>query len=401
MIWEVHPSPYGGLQLAALNMLKHLSKRHTIRLIYLDTKSEAATDYPDLEPYCSHIDSVAREDMSHGRQVLSVARDSLSARKLLSEYRWFFTPAYSPLMAELVQEALRRDKYDVIYASNQVAFYAWPFSTPKVVHAFDCVSVACYKQWREAQRASAKAYWFLAYLANTWTERKILQSFDDCMVVSDEEYAAFKALFPNVKCSVIPLGVDTEFFKPSTLSEEWPSLVFAGDMSYGPNVKAIQYFHSQIYPPLKERFAGLKLFVVGKRPAEAVRSLDSDPSIIVTGFVDDVRPYLARASVVIAPFISGSGTKTKVLEAMAMGKPVVTSSIGVRGINAIHGDTVYVADSPAAFTDHIQELLDDDAKRKRMGDRAREFVEKCHSWNRVAEEVDHIFQRAQTGDCHA
>jgi sugar transferase (PEP-CTERM/EpsH1 system associated) len=395
MLWEVRPSPYGGLQLPAFNILKHLSKRHTIRLIYLDTNPEPATAYPDLEPYCAQIDSVARHEMLRRRQVLAVARNSLSARKLLSKYRCFFTPAYSPLMAELVKQALRRDKYDVIYTSNQVAFYAWPFSMPKVVHAFDCVSAACYNQWREARRASAKAYWLLAYLNNMWTERKIFESFDDCIVVSDEEYEAFKVLLPNLKCSVIAPGVDTEFFKPSTESEECPSLVFVGDMFYGPNVEAIQFFHSQVFETLKKRFPGLKLFVVGKRPAEAVRLLARDPSIIVTGFVEDVRPYLARASVVIAPFVSGSGTKNKILEAMAMGKPVVTTSIGVRGINAIHGDQIYVADSPTVFADRVQELLDDEAKRKRMGDHAREYVEKSHSWARVAEELDHIFQRVQ------
>jgi hypothetical protein len=117
MLWESRPSPYGGASITGLNVLKHLSKRHTIRLIYLDEKMETAAYYPDLEPYCSQIDSVARGEMSRGRQLLAVARDSLRVRKLLSKYRSFFTPAYSSAMAELVQQALLRDKYDVIYTN--------------------------------------------------------------------------------------------------------------------------------------------------------------------------------------------------------------------------------------------------------------------------------------------
>jgi len=395
MLWDTRPSPYSGVGLAALNILKHLSNRHTIQLIYLDN-SEAGIYYPDLEPYCSTIDSVAYEEPSPGRQLLAVARDSLSVRKLRSKYRSFFTPAYSSAMAELVQQALSRDKHDVVYASGRVAFYAWPFGIPKVAHPFDCLSCACYKQWRRAPNASTKAYWLFAYLTNAWTERTILGSFDDCIVVSNEEYEAYKAILPNVKFSVVPHGVDAEFFKPGKLSENWPSLVFVGllDVS-GPNVEAILYFHSQIYETLKKQFVDLKLFVVGKDPTDEVRALANDPSIIVTGFVQDVRPYIARASVVIAPFVSGTGVKTKVLEAMAMGKPVVTTSIGMRGINATPGEHLYVADSPVAFVDRVQELLDDEAKRRRMGYNAREFVKKYHSWEQIAEDIDYILQRAR------
>jgi glycosyltransferase involved in cell wall biosynthesis len=223
-----------------------------------------------------------------------------------------------------------------------------------------------------------------------------LGSFDDCIVVSNEEYEAFKEVLPNVKYSVVPNGVDIEFYAPSEASEEWPSLVYVGVLyPYGPNVEAILYFHSQMYEALKTRFADLRLYVVGPRPIEAVSSLARDPSIIVTGFVEDVRPYIARASVVIAPFVSGTGIKSKVLEGMAMGKPVVTTSIGVRGINATPGEHLHVADSPAAFVDRVQELLEDETKRSRMGYQAREFVKKHHSWEQVAENIDHIFQRAQ------
>jgi glycosyltransferase involved in cell wall biosynthesis len=266
-----------------------------------------------------------------------------------------------------------------------------------VAHPFDCLSCACYKQWRNAPNASTKAYWFLAYVTNAWTERKILGSFDDCIVVSNEEYEAFNAVLPNVNYSVVPNGVDTEFYAPSEASEEWPSLVYVGHLSpYGPNVEAILYFHSQMYAALKNRFADLRLFIVGPKPTEAVRSLASDPSIIVTGFVEDVRPYVARASVVLAPFVSGTGIKNKVLEGMAMGKPVVTTSIGVRGINATPGEQLCVADSPAAFVDDVQALLEDEAKRRRMGHQAREFVKKYHSWEQVAEDIGDIFQRAQS-----
>ena len=204
-----------------------------------------------------------------------------------------------------------------------------------------------------------------------------------------------KMLCPEARCKVVPLGVDTDFFKPLEISEEWPSLVFVGHMSSPPNVDAMKYFHSQVYDTLKRRFPDLKLFVVGQNPHSAIRELAKDPSICVTGFVEDVRPYVARASVVIAPIMSGPGTKTKVLEAMAMGKPVVTTSIGVRGINATHDEHLCIADNSVEFAAHVEGLLLDKAKRRRIGHQAREFVKKHHAWARVTDKIDTIFHEVQ------
>jgi glycosyltransferase involved in cell wall biosynthesis len=394
MIWEERPSPFSGAALPAFNVLKHLGRSHTIRLLYLDDDLAAPRSYPELEQYCSQIDPVPWHHQSHSSKLLSVARDSCAPRKLFSDYRYFLTSAYLPAMASLIQDA-RHDKYDIVYASEPVAFYAWRFSTPKVMHAFDCRSAEFYREYLRARRSMDKLYWFCTYLATRTAEKKLLAAFDASIVVSDKEYHAMKMLCPEARCITVPNGVDIDFFKPLAISEEWPSLVFVGYMSSHPNVDAITYFHSQVYDTLKQRFPNLKVFVVGQNPPPAVRALAKDPSICVTGFVEDVRPYVARASVVIAPFVSGMGIKNKVLEAMAMGKPVVTTSIGVRGINATHGDHLCIADSPLKFADHVEALLLDKPKRRRIGHQAREFVMKHHSWARVTDKIETIFHEVQ------
>ena len=394
MIWEERPSPFSGAALPAFNVLKHLGRSHTIRLLYLDDDLAAPRSYPGLEQYCSQIDPVPWDHQSHSSKLLSVARDSCAPRKLFSDYRYFLTSAYLPAMASLIQDA-RHDKYDIVYASEPVAFYAWRFSTPKVMHAFDCRSAEFYREYLRARRSMDKLYWFCTYLATRTAEKKLLAAFDASIVVSDKEYHAMKMLCPEARCITVPNGVDIDFFEPLAIREEWPSLVFVGYMSSHPNVDAITYFHSQVYDTLKQRFPNLKVFVVGQNPPPAVRALAKDPSICVTGFVEDVRPYVARASVVIAPFVSGMGIKNKVLEAMAMGKPVVTTSIGVRGINATHGDHLCIADSPLKFADHVEALLLDKPKRRRIGHQAREFVMKHHSWARVTDKIEMIFHEVQ------
>jgi polysaccharide biosynthesis protein PslH len=396
MIWEERPSPYSGAALPAFNVLKHLSRSHAIRLLYLDDNLAAPRPYPDLERYCSRIDPVPYHPQSHKSELVSVARDSVAPRKLFSDYRFFFTAKYVPAMASLIQDA-RHDKYDVVYASGPVAFYAWRFGTPKVMHAFDCRSAAYYHEFLGARRSTDKFYWFCTYLATRTAEKKLLAAFNASIVVNGEEYHAMKMLCPEARCMAVPNGVDLDFFKPLDISEDWPSLVFVGYMSTPSNIDAITYFHSQIYDTLKRRFPDLKLFVVGQDPPPTFRELAKDPSIIVTGFVDDVRPYVARGSVVIAPFVSGTGIKNKILEAMAMGKPVVTTSVGVRGINATDGEHLCIADSPVKFADHVEGLLLDKAKRLRIGHEAREFVKEHHSWARVTDSIDAIFHEVHSG----
>jgi glycosyltransferase involved in cell wall biosynthesis len=394
MIWEERPSPYSGTGLPAFNVLKHLSRRHNIRLLYLDHDLAAPRSYPELEQYCSQIDPVPWHHRSRSSKLLSVARDSLAPRKLFSDYRYFLTTAYLPAMALLIQDA-GHDKYDIVYASEPVAFYTWRFSTPKVMHAFDCRSAEFYREYLRAQRSADKLYWLCTYLATRTAEKKLLAAFDESIVVNDEEYHAMKMLCPEAKCAAVPNGVDTDFFKPLGISEEWPSLVFVGYMSSPPNVDAMTYFHSQVYDTLKQRFPDLKLFVVGQNPPPVIRALAKDPSIYVTGFVEDVRPYVAQASVAIAPFVSGMGIKNKILEAMAMAKPVVTTSIGVRGINATHDSHLCIADSPLEFADQVEALLLDEAKRRRIGYQAREFVMRHHSWSCVTDKIEAIFDEVQ------
>jgi glycosyltransferase involved in cell wall biosynthesis len=246
------------------------------------------------------------------------------------------------------------------------------------MQAFDCMSAMSYQEYREFRGLKRSFIGLFVYI-NTNGREKVLATFDASIVVSDERYHAMKMLCPEARCIVIPLGADTGLCKPQEISEYWSSLIFVGYMSTPPNLCAMQYFHSQVYDVLKRRFPVLKLLVVDQNPSPAIRAVVKDQSICVTGFVEDVRAYVARASVVIASFVLSTGTKNKVLKAMTMGKPVVTTSIGVRGVNATHGDHICIAGSLVKFGDEVQPLLLCQAKRRRIVHQAREFVKKHHA----------------------
>ncbi|MCC6398961.1 MAG: glycosyltransferase, partial [Bacteroidetes bacterium] len=192
---------------------------------------------------------------------------------------------------------------------------------------------------------------------------------------------------PGVPKFVVPNGVDTEYFQLPERSPEENTLVFTGAINYFPNTEGIEYFIRDIFPLIQRQVPGVRLYVVGNAPPESVRRLAS-PDIVVTGYVPDVRPYVQRASVYVVPLRIGGGTRLKVLEAMSMRRPIVTTSIGCEGIDVQNGETAFIADDPAAFADATVRLLADRRLRQAMADRGRMFVRERYDWSVVCSKLE-------------
>ena len=207
------------------------------------------------------------------------------------------------------------------------------------------------------------------------------RKFDACVTVSPfhkrliESYHA-KNVF------AIPYGVDLEFFKPKDDTVEYKhTLIFTGAMNYVHNVKAVQWFYHNTFPLILNKIPDTRLLIVGKNPPKGIMDLSENSNVTVTGYVDDVRPYFEQAAIDIVPIVTDDGGfKTKILEAMAMGKPVVSTSIGAQGINVIDGNNIILADGASSFAERVCDLLSDDNYRKTIGRNGRKLVETDYSW---------------------
>jgi glycosyltransferase involved in cell wall biosynthesis len=214
----------------------------------------------------------------------------------------------------------------------------------------------------------------------TWSfEKKYFSRASVCSFVTARDADMFRRICPSTKITVIPNGVDAEFYQPLGEMEEFPSLIFEGNMGFPPNVDAACYFCRAIFPKILKRVPAAKLFLVGKDPAPQVRALQSH-SVTVTGYVDDVRYYLDRATVFICPMRKGAGIKNKMLQAWAMAKPVVATSLAVAGLEAIHMRNVLIADNPYGFSKAVLSLLDGSIDRKSLGVQARRTAVDHYSW---------------------
>jgi sugar transferase (PEP-CTERM/EpsH1 system associated) len=221
-------------------------------------------------------------------------------------------------------------------------------------------------------------------------EQRIAREFDRLVVVSHQERALFPGGAPE-NLSAIPNGVDLEWFSPREEAPQGsspPTLVFTGVMDYWPNVDGITWFVDEVLPLIREKVPDVELLVVGSRPSPEVRRLAQRRGITVTGFVDDVRTYIQRASVCVVPLRIARGIQNKVLEAMSMGKAVVTTPQAYEGVRAKAGDDIVVAADPAAFAAAVVSLLGDAARAGRIGRSARLCVESNYSWARNLATLD-------------
>lgn len=235
-------------------------------------------------------------------------------------------------------------------------------------------------------------------------ERMLMGKFDRVLVTSKTDREAFLALgndsrdaasADSSRLLVLPNGVDLDYFTPGNPAEREPAtLVISGKMSYHANVSMVLFFINQILPKIRARRPDVKVVVVGKDPPRDILALGQDPAIEVTGTVTDIRPYLRRATVAVAPLTYGAGIQNKILEAMACGTPVVTTPRAISALEGIPGTDLLVGDGEEGFANEVLRLLEDSTLRHAVGQAGRLYVEKTHRWADIAVRLEEIYRQA-------
>ena len=211
---------------------------------------------------------------------------------------------------------------------------------------------------------------------------------DLTIAVSEDDRRRLDAIAPGIRTAAIPTGVDTNYFTPNGHGERPDHLVFSGSMDWHPNEDAIGYFADAILPRIRADVPGVSVTVVGRNPGARLRELASRTGIVLTGTVTDVRPAMAEAAVYVVPLRAGGGTRLKIFEALAMAKPVVSTTVGAEGLSLEPGRHFVAADDPGEFADAVVGLLRDPQKRRTLGQAGRDLVETYYSWPTVAREFE-------------
>jgi sugar transferase (PEP-CTERM/EpsH1 system associated) len=239
------------------------------------------------------------------------------------------------------------------------------------------------------------AYSFVQWQRLRRYEAQVCRAADQVLAVSDVDAAMLKELVSGLGVTVVPNGVDTLTYQPESGNlEPWmpeKALVFTGTMDFRPNVDAVLWFARQVLPRVQAEMPEVHFFIVGQRPHRRLDSLQSDPAITLTGWVKDPRPYIAQAAVYVAPLRIGGGTRLKLLEAMAMGKPVVATSLGAEGYPVADGRELLLADTPEDFAMAVVKLLRGPEWRAKLGQAGRRFVEQQYDWRAIVPRLEVVY----------
>ncbi len=260
---------------------------------------------------------------------------------------------------------------------------------------FHNIESSLFRQQSRVYRAPlAKLRAFLhSVMLRRW-ESTYTKKFDFCITVSEEDRRLLRRSNPRLQIEVVPNGVDTQAYQSLPYENTTPALLFVGSMNYRPNADAALYLCQQILPRIRRAASGVETWIVGRDPVPEVRHLDGD-SVHVTGQVDEVRSYYRRSAVCVVPLRAGGGSRLKILEAMALGRPVVSTSKGCEGLDVIDGEHLLIADDPEQFAKKTVLLLSDEALRQRITDKARKLVETRFDWSVIGRKLLQIYAKPE------
>jgi sugar transferase (PEP-CTERM/EpsH1 system associated) len=380
------------------HFLRSLAERgHRIDLVSAATSARELDDASTLASYCERVRVFS---VSRARSLWSCVSGLPTAEPLQARY------CLTPAMTDALRDALAPPaRYDVLHVEHlRAALYGFEASgLPRVYDAVDCMSRLLQQTAAHGPTWSSRLTARLELERTRGFESTLMDRYDRVLLTAESEREALLALAGGThtperaaRVRVVTNGVDLHYFAPTGAPRDPATLVFVGRMAYHANVVAARQLVTEVMPRLWSRHAAARLLIVGAEPPAALRSLAARAGtrIEVTGYVDDVRPYLARATLSISPLRYAVGVQNKVLEAMAMATPVVATSTACAALRAVSGEQLLVGDGAEALAAAAASLLDDAALARRVGDAGRRYVEAEHDWRAIAAELEAIYRDA-------
>jgi sugar transferase (PEP-CTERM/EpsH1 system associated) len=373
--------PSGGAKIRAFHMICHLGQKHSVSVVTLAHTQDELREGEGLRQWCIQVLAEVLPASVRWRQA---ALAFAAGRSSSMAYFW------SSRLYDRVREAARQTPFDAVIAH---CAFAAPYvaDVPAALRLLDFCDIDSGK-WLDYARHFAfplSAGYGVEARRLRAVEKDLASRFDQCTVVTPGELEQFRALGARTPCRVLPNGVDLAYFRREQREPgESRVIVFMGRMDYFPNVQGIVKFAREALPLIRQSVPGAELRIIGAEPARSILELAKRPGVTVTGAVPDVRPYLRDAAVAIAPLYVARGTQNKILEAMAAGIPVITTPLAAKGVEAVPGRDLLVAETGAEFAAQVVRLLQSPELRRELAGAALEQVAAAHSWSATLELLD-------------
>jgi glycosyltransferase involved in cell wall biosynthesis len=374
------PSP-GGFRLYGANLIRCLSRRHRIDLVSLiQTGDQDHIDWPAR--FCAKITTMQSRRWGLSSRVANLA----------SSYLWGRPTHYRREVEAVLRAELRARRWDVLHVEGgYIAGLVPDLGIPTVLSAHDSWTLRCHEMLRCAQSLREKLYYRVLNVQEPRYARLVYPRFDCCVVVGERDRRAVQQLVPDVPCFTISNGVDTDYFIPIDVPREAPTLVFHGHLGFAPNIEAIAHFADTVLPIVRRRVPNALFHIVGAQPSPVIRDLARRSDVTLSADLPDLRLAVSSAHVYVAPIRFGTGVKNKLLEAMALGLPIVTYREAIQGLTAQPDREVLLAEDAADFARQVVRLLNDPPAARALGAAARRHVERDYSWDSRARAYEHLY----------
>lgn len=377
--------PFRGDKLKIFNLASRLAGKHTLHLVTFIQDESDRDHLPELEKIFSEIHLVPLRKLASGLNVLSAC-----FRREPFQVRYF----HSPAMRDMIEELKVLHDYDVVHVQHLRMAQYWDEDAriPRILDLPDAYSLY-WKRRTEAASGLAKVFARIEQARVARYER-VIRKFDLSLVCSIEDQAYLQRHLGLDNIGLLPNGVDMRTFCSEGHDYAQDKvLLFTGNMDYAPNVDAVTYFAQEIFPLILEQVPAARFVIAGQRPVKKVTQLASD-RIEVTGFVPELKHVYARAAVLVAPLRFGAGTQNKVLEAMAMGVPVVSRDIGFNGLGIKSGEGAILAMDARSFANECIALLGSESMRRQVGLAGSQVVAERFDWDKVAQRLEAFLKQA-------
>jgi sugar transferase (PEP-CTERM/EpsH1 system associated) len=384
--------PIAGHPIRNFNLLKRIAQKNEVWLLALVDEDQLPVDLGPLQNICQDVILIPFRDFS------AIARPLQALQFLLQGTPPELRLYESALMLAAIRDLVNRIGFDVIqiedsYMARYQEAIPSDWRGKKVLTFIDIA----YRQYDRIYRIETKKLrklrlWFYSRMMRTW-EPNYAAKFNLNITMSDIDRDLLLSQNPRLRIASIPNGVDTKEFQVLLPPPEgYKHLIYVGNMGYRPNVDAATYFCEEILPLIQQEIPDVEFWIVGNQPLPEVYDLQNE-FVHVTGRVEDVRPYYQQSSVCVIPLRAGGGTRLKILESMALGRPVVSTSVGAEGIAVKDGENILIGDDPQTFADQAVRLLQDEAAWQKIASQARQFAVDYYDWDAITEKLLDTFSQ--------
>lgn len=383
--------PQFGAQRRVDGLMRGLTHRHEVSLLSFMPPED--TQLEVTRGYCKRLIAVQHDVVAQG----VAGKRLLQLRSLFSRDSFEALMYRTPNFQSHLEQMVREEGFDIVqFEFSQMAVYQLPRGgarSPRYVLDEHNIEYEVVKRIAESEGSLVRK----VYSAVDWRkvrneEFRAWRTFDGVALTSARDEEVLQQDERSVPTTVIPNAVDLEGFRPNDTPIVPDTLLFLGAMNYHPNIEGVEYFLDEMWPAIRARRPKAKVIVVGRNPPPSIVARKTE-HVEITGYVDDPRAYLDRAAVVIVPLRIGGGTRFKIVEAMAKGKAIVSTSLGAEGLEVEHEKNLLLADDPAAFVEQTCRLLADPELAARLGKAGRRLAEDRYGWQAAVEKLEQFYEQ--------